>query len=407
MFGAAAATEILPSFFNLEDKTEKECLHKIIASLVVCPNDNIRIAIGKAIRDYIWAIDARFSEQCLYGAIQYAELAKDFYKPFPPSEKEQKNFSDQCEKIRSSILNGSLAQSSIKILTGKDSWFLLPIVNIIPHKDRSDFHNSILDATTSLLVEYRKKEQRERSDNFSTDFIDAFSQLLTNYCFHAEEPITDISFVKILLDNTPETLSEIGSILIGLLPIAEKNGQLEKYWTSWDLLAKHFAPIICADVSSRQSRRYETNPLHSFIATLLKTSYWNDNEQALQQLHFLLEGHKKEFTEYIKTVIIHPVVFRSFVHLFFEFPDIFDSNGLNILVKNFEREQPVCDYFSNDTVRYYVEVIIYRLQMSIRNITNEDIDTLLNILDIIIDKGSPCAFLLRESLFSRRNLLNS
>ena len=402
MLGVLAATELLPSFFNLGDQADREYLKQIIASLLVYQNDNIRLAVGKAIRNYIRTIDVEFAEQCLYGAIRYAELAKDFYKRFPPSEDVQEKFAKQCEQICSDILTGSLIQPPKRTLTGEDSWFLLPIVNIIPYKNRSAFHSSILDEATSLLIKYHRNERREEDDRFSSDYTVTLPQLLSDYCFHTEELITDISFVKLLLDNIPDSLQIIEGIPIYLLSVSEKSGCIDKFWESWDLIARYFTPIIQQWANGQPNNRNNKNDANNFISNLLQTSFWNDNEHAMQQLHSLLESHKKEFTEFIGQVIVHPTVFSSFTKLFFTFPDIFESNGLTILVKNFESENPKYDYFSNETVRYYVEVIIYRLQQSIINFTNEDIDNMLKILDIIIDKGSPCAFLLRESLFTRK-----
>jgi hypothetical protein len=269
-------------------------------------------------------------------------------------------------------------------------------------------HDKILNEAIHLFLSLDRKSRRKTDDTndfhdrISHDFLTEFPFFLSyHYCLSGKM-IDELSFGKILFENIPVSLATFSNILVFAQSEFDKHGCLSKYWDLWNVIANHIKPSI-TEWANSDDNLYK-NEEESFIASFLKVWYWPDKDDWVKELHDLLMMNKTNFVRFIKETIVNPKVFDAFARLFFAFPDLFEEEGIEILVKNFVSENiNDTDYISSTTARYYLECILYRYihQHQLSTVPTHKIDALIKVLDTIVDKGSPCAFFLRESLFTR------
>jgi len=336
--GSIEIAKILPTLYDPQDQENLQELYDLLSFLVACPNRNMRKAAGQAVRDYMWNIDVEFSEMSLRGAYKVAMLSKDFYRRWPRrTEEEHTEFYDQCFAINESILRREVEPIPSNVtFTTHDSWYLLPVLNIIPFNQKTLLHNQILDEATKCYLMLNERNRNEY-DNVCADFQAYFPHLLGEHCYHTESRMSNMGFINVLFKNIdePESFSVIQLMLAKILTEADNNNCLTKYWNVWNSFAPKIKQEIQKWASNVRQRNNNKSEQDNFISSFLFVNYWPDNGKATQQLHDLLEMNKNDLIQFIKETIVHVKVFEAFCKLYFSFPDIFNECGIEIIASNF------------------------------------------------------------------------
>ena len=404
--GGLHVAEILPSLFDLQNAENIHSLREKLSTLVVCKNGRMREVAGIAIRNYMWGIDSDFSEMCLRAAFQISSLSKEFYRRYPQrTEAEKDTFWATCGLFRESILESDVCPIPSTItFNRRDTWFLFPILNTIPFNNKTLLHHKLLDEAARCYLNLQERDTDTTFEAASDDFQTHYPLLLGDHCFYSEKRLSDFNFLKILIERLYLSHSAITLILSRVLDKASQNDCLFKFWPAWNYITSQLkAEFQSVAADNRKRRRTLKTGNDSLIASLLFVNYWPDNDLHLRQLHDLLAMNKTNFVGFIREMIKNPTVFDAFSKLYFSFPDIFDEDGLDVLTSNFTLSEANANYISSDWTKYHLECILSRiiLHTPLSNVPRHKAEALILMLDAIVDKGSPCAFFLREHLFSR------
>ncbi|MEA5471813.1 hypothetical protein VB714_23280, partial [Spirulina sp. 06S082] len=427
--GLAAASSVLPIFFDFISEEEKLIICNLIAGSITHINTNIRHKIAEGIKEYLWQRNLEFAQQCVFGALEYARFQKEtqseriklgvlsqqIHLSFSnedrarytlEKEAEEAKLNAKINEFRSKLARGEFPHDYQKIdFETHDPNYILSPCLMIPNGSRETI---FIEFFSNILTFFFKAEQEEKQSNGTTDdectmdyeipldFAKCFAQHL--FLLHDSNFSDYIEQLKLGCQIAP---SFTYPIILYVAVEAEKVKQAEIYWQ----LCKELSPTvqkIAIEIAQRDSDYRHRDETYELIRGMLRADpEWQEIDAENQDIAL----GKELILEFVTNAGKNPDVFDALARLIYYFPSIFFDLGIHILAK-YQKEEGGIRLFSGINTAFYLERAIQRfLQLEQTGALSKKMhESCFILLDAIVETASSRAYYLREHLIRSRKI---
>jgi len=403
-YGESVLVEAFPNLMSLDSaKIDKSDLKRIIAIAITHPDETIRKAISVGLRDYLWKLDPAFTETCFWGSLEYArlvlEIRDEMREPWYPRHQVKKHTqtSPQLEKLRDKIIKERL-QFDLRIIDEitLDTHSYLSMMCAL----RMNFPDSSFSAfialirqILNLLIGLESQKNSDKSNlhlyGLGPEFCEMLGEILLSQSLEISNQL-----LQSLLENI-STSPEMTQWVLSYLTYAEDKIQTgETYWAIWEKITNEIIPIANHDAKlAHDNRRFQ--PFRQvYRYPLFLWINWTGHEND----HRLINMGREKIIHFFKQTGNHPIIFESYLKLCFHFAEKFLPDGLTLINRILQENDPATVLSGTNTI-YYSERVLQRfISQNISKLRQDVVlrSNILNILDVLIECGSSTAYFLRE-----------
>lgn len=346
----------------------------------------------ESFRNTVWKTDSEYADACVAGIIRFARLFKKRKWLSPnhaENHEENREFLEQVEILAEQVSANEI-EIDLKNLTFAtcSSHYLGFAVQIIQFDtDNADYHK-FLYQLFHLHIEWNNvRHPRRQSEDLNYETQRELQDYIAKFVLLQKNDIGQIFFADILdtifvhSDSvTHDSVKYVEEILEYML-IKQDSLQSESFWNLWEILAER--------IRQSDRKRYV-----SYL--LLSHRWWNanaDNWKPLQNKSLTMRRMVIEFGKYD---------FKATLQLLSGIgTEVLMPDGLNWLRMVLQTiENPTQELIDSD-VFFYSEKLIQRTYYKYLREVKRDHQlqqSLLVILDLLVDVGSSLAFIVRERL---------
>lgn len=354
----------------------------------------------EAFRNFIWKIDSVYGDACVAGLIQYAQRLKK-RKWFPPESKEAQKERETLLRWEEALAK-QVAANDITIdltdlsLDTHSSHYLNFAIQIIPFDTQNDNYLNLLHQLFYLHIQWNNydRQRQRRSQGHRRNELDYSTQhdlrkYIAQFLLLQNQQVANTFFSDILASIfTPpdqisyESVKYIADILEWII-LKQDTLQTESFWELWEILE--------SQIRKSDQKRYV-----SYL--LLSHQWWTseaDNWKPLQNKSLVMRRLVTEFGQYdLKAVM------RLLSGIGMEALMPHGLNWLRIVLESIENPK---SELADSSVFMYSEKLIRRTYYKyLREIKREHQlqQSMLFLLDLLVDSGSSLAFIVRERLIT-------
>lgn len=400
--GVSVAIGSLPNLIGINKETDE-----LIAVLLLCTLFNLNHIGGEqtlsdiavvTILHNLWKVSSDIAQSILVGYI----ILKPAYdisreevrqtniraKKYETSEHEViQKLDDDHEKEIESILSGKTTiEEALKSISGLDLGSLAIVFELIPYRTTNEAHKKLALAVLNDLSE--KLANKDDEDRYFHTY--SLFEKITHFILTSKE--SDIEpYLKPFITNF-EVYRSGSELLEAFLSAADKlNESYDNFWKVWDV---YYPKVLEISKKSYQSS-WDTTVIHNYLFA------WMYFKEDAREWH-ILKSENKEFFEKVAKEFGSPIaVLYSLAKILYDVGSKYLEDGVNWLSTLME-DNP--DLEKNDwevNTLYHLEYVLRRFVPSRRGQIRKDRrlkKKVLTILNMMINKGSVTAYLLREDI---------
>jgi hypothetical protein len=398
--------EGVPTLFSLvlllRKEHSREIRPKVVellfeSLLVVQFSDNIKKPFFDYVRENLWNINRDIAYACWAGLINYAFLWKkypryscDFHSSDKTAKREMEQFEKDKLKLIEAIVSQTVAPQELpENLDGGVNWWLDKALRILPMNLQESKFQEFVEKYFNLLLHSAMLDDEDRGwHRQSSDFFEShriFSEAFAWFIFKQRQEVALPLFdrlIKVVLEAKKynrETFEFIDRCIeqVMWVPANDKNLDLGRFGFFW----KHLLDVSIAAKNSR----------HFAARLLLESPYWYDHITDWKPI----QENRAVFAEIVQKVgTTEP---NSVVRLL-------GGIGSGALLP--EGILWLCEILKEKGIEkvkiYDAEKLLNRIWVfHAREVRRKPVllRNLMDVLDMMVEKGSSLAFFMREALF--------
>ncbi|MDN7245574.1 ATP-binding protein [Planococcus shenhongbingii] len=409
--GLSIAASILPLLLNDVKGEEQNFIKKVISTAVTHSNKSIRAAAAKGIQYYLWDIDFKFAESCMFGSIEYARLLKELIqnKKYGEaiSEVNEIEWQTSLNELRESFFKEHIVNqvNSISFET-HNPVALLNACLMIPYGSKDSVHVLLFVRILNLLErveEQDNKDQYNLKNDIGYEFSMLFSKVFASFCLEASKESLSV-FVSHLLRTCEKAPKLALNILLSIEYISELKGNKSFYWYIWGELSAKVREIADSQIDNEFNDEISKNKV-SLVRYMLHVDMpWQKSDFENQDI---ILG-KDLIIEFVKSAKANPDIFEAFTSLLYHFPLIFAKEGLEVLSEKQEEVQSTILLSKENTV-FYLENVLkrYLFEEERKTFSRKTYYVCSILLDVLVETGSSKGYYLREYFISSIKIQNT
>lgn len=389
------AIETIPHTLGLDigDELKSTVKQVVFLSLLYLVNNKAEYPF-KIFRNSVWKIDSEYANACLAGMIQFARLIKQrkwYTQGTSKANEEHAMFLKQVQTLAERVSANQIIIDMTNLSFDTCSDFYLSFaIQVIPFDTNKPEHHELLSEILQLHIEWNNdKRQRRHRDDLSFDAQIEVQRYVAKFILLQSENIGRRFFIEVLdsvfsgSDSIAyDCVKYVAQVLENII-IEQDSLQSESFWSIWGILEDR--------IRQSSQKRYV-----SYL--LLSHQWWNskaDRWIPLQNKSLVMRRLVTEFGEYDLKAVLKLLSGIGTEELM---PD--GLNWLRIVLERFE--DPKQELIDSD-IFFYAEKLIQRTYYRyIRDIKRDHQlqQSLLVLLDLMMDAGSSLAFVVRERLIT-------
>jgi len=352
----------------------------------------------ESIRENLWKTDPEFANACFAGMVEYSKLyKKKIYHQLPQEEQEEflQKFFEKEEHLMNSVIENNIKSdiSDISVETSSRR-FLVFASLILPFETHNTSHQEYIRLVFELLFSVMNKKEdgwySVRGNDYSLSNI--FDDYLSKFLLSQPKEFSTKFFGEILDKIYSSEVSGIKEdafnfvkrIIEQLIVEADALGtEAKKFWPLWEVL----------------ERKIKESNKQIYISYLFLSIPWRRSDVE----HWLPMENKKNYFKRLITDLgylnIDAVVrLLSGIGTKTLLPD-----GIVWLKSTLGKIQSPLEILNHEETLFYCEKLVQRLYYKHLKVikTNREIcQSLIFLLDKMIDLGSSNAFIIREQVIS-------
>lgn len=399
--GVESAISVLPILFK-EFPEEKETIKTILLLTLFDPHP---IGMYAEFSDFptraineLFTISFKDAQSLLFGylilkpkyealreKIRQENYAKGVYQV---SEYELlEAFKKQYEKELEKVVNNKITYEDLGKIENLDLYILKRVFQLIPEKTNNELHKEIAKRIINAFVpKILPDDRKDRIDyKVKHDFLQKYAYFVLNL---PQYEIND--YLKPFIDNfnTPETIAELFEKFIYAEDILNT---YNKFWLVWDSFKEKVFEI------SEEAKEYWY--IDKIIKSyLFATVLWKEDAK---EWHTLKENNKKFFKEVSQKIGHCPSTLYALSKLLNGVGSQYINDGIIWISNILEKNNNLASKKLEANTIYYIENLIRRYIYNNREQikkTKELKETVLRILNFLIEKGSVVGYMLREDI---------
>jgi hypothetical protein len=420
MDGTKAAAEALPGLAALadEDGGSLTALRTLIALTLTHPNESVRQAVARGIRNKMWQHDPPGAEACLRGAIEFSRLSMYYSRRetlrrarqegasdllHGGDEYREQRLADERERLVQGISEASAPPYEEQIsLATHSAWHLLEPCLMIPIGAPTALLRGILVDILNLVLDVKSARMRHEwtADDLDTipqELSIQFPKLLAEHLMAAS--VEDRrSILEAITARIEDALDFLPLFLSCLVDRAVTAQLIEDFWAMWTVMADALKPVARRGAGKPADRLYYGNEIRSLRTLMFGHTPWQDTSEE----HKDMQPGRKPILDFCREAVVHPAVADYLARLLHHFPDLFMPDGLLLLADHQAKDEDGRILAGTNTV-YYLEKVIQRVLIRQQPLGSRNLQVAcLTLLDAMVETGSSAAHFMRERLVSRR-----
>jgi archaellum biogenesis ATPase FlaH len=351
----------------------------------------------ESIRKNLWKIDPGFANACFAGLIEYSKLHKQVrYHHLPTIEERKKSrleFFEKEEALMSLVLDEKVKLNIQNLsLDTMSNWFLVFAALILPFETTETSHQKYIRLVFDLLFPVTKKREDGSYSNSENDYTLSFmfQEYLSRFLLSQPKEFSTKFFGEVLdqiysseiLRIQNDAFDFMEKIIEELILNAEIFGT-KNFWYLWEVLEKKI--------------RDNNKPMyHSLL--FLSIPWWRSDAEHWPPLENKKDYFKRLITELGCFDIQAVVKLLSGIGTKTLLPD-----GIIWLKIALQKTQEPLRTLSQENSMDYCEKLvrkIYYKHLKVIKTSGEICQSLIFLLDKMIELGSSTAFIIRERVIS-------
>ncbi len=298
-----------------------------------------------------------------------------------------KRFIDENDEELQNLVENKLRLSSLEGIEKYDLFVLKTAFRLIPQKTDNDDHKKIAKVIISTFSKKLVLDGKEEKIDYQIkhDFLQTYTYFVLN-----SETDEIQNYIKPFLDNFNS--SEFFADLFREFVLAEDNlNTYDNFWLVWNSF-KEKVFEICID----GDRHWHVNKIVK--SYLFAQVPW---KETAKEWHSLKDKNKRFFKELSANIGHCPSALYSISKLLNDVGSHYINDGVTWVSNILQNNQDLADKKLEDNTIYYIENIVRKYTFKNREKikkTKAIKDSLLLILDYLIEKGSVVGYMLRESI---------
>lgn len=394
------AIETIPEILSLNvDNEIKEEIKQVIFFALLHLVTNESDYQLEAFRNFIWKIDPVYGDACVAGLIQYAQRIKK-RKWFPSESKEALKERETLLRWEEALAIQVAANDITIDLTGlsldtHSGHYLNCAIQIIPFDTKNDNYVNLLRQLFYLHIQWNNddRHRQQRSQGYQLNELDYRTQndlrnYIAQFLLLQNQQIAKTFFADILESIfTPsnkrsyESVKYVADILEWII-VKQDTLQTESFWGLWEILEDQ--------IRKADQKRY--------ISYLFLSHRWRaeaDNWKPLQNKSLIMRRLVTEFGQYDLKAVMQLLSGIGMEALM--------PHGLNWLRIVLDSVESPRSELADSSAFLYSEKLIRRTYYKYLREIKRDRQlqqSLLFLLDLLVDSGSSLAFIVRERLIT-------
>ncbi len=397
MHGSRPAAMVLPLLLALVNERRKQEVKRIIAGSLTHASEEVRQYAIAGAHNYLWKSDPTFAHSCLVGMLHYASLCERLYKIMYRREPKQlaqimKEKQTMRQKMTAGYDSNTIKVSEITF--EKYSTYELSFaISMIPQGRAENFYIDIFkQILEELVIEAKEHEQNHSRRDVSYEFRHHFARLFSRFVLQLpkEKALEIVLPLFDAINTCPEFTTDV---LEEFVYAEDATRPGETFWEIWNKTSE----IVFNKPELTQKGTYGHHQYSKMVRVLLFADvYWKKEATEWEPL----TSHR-EFIENACRLIGHlPIGFMCIAKLFNSVGQVFLPSGFIWLNEALLRAKDQ-NVFSETNTTYYMESIlqkiIYKDGTTIRSERTLK-NSIMNLLDALVNEGSSIAFHLREAI---------
>lgn len=400
--GVSIAISSLPNLVDINKETDE-----LISVLLLCTLFNLHHVGGNqtlsdiavvTILHNLWKVSSNLAQSILVGYI----ILKPAYdktrekvrrsnlksKKYETSEHEViEALDDDYEKQIEDIFNGKIALKDVfKVIPELDMSALATAFELIPYSTSDKEHKKLAHAILDILS--KKLADRDNEDRyFHTHNL---FEKITHFILTSDK--SDIkTYLEPFITNF-EVYKSGSDLLEAFLSAADKLSEsYDNLWEVWDL---YYPKVLEISKSSHHSS-WDTTVIHNYLFA------WMHFKEEAREWHILKSKNKKFFEKAVSEFGAPVAVLYSLAKVLFDVGSNYLEDGIDWLSNLMESnpELNMRDWEVNTL--YHLEYVLRRYVLNRHEQIRKDPrlkKRVLTVLNMMINKGSVSAYLLREDI---------
>lgn len=389
------AIETIPKILSLNiDNEIKQEIKQVIFFALLHLTTNESEYPFEAFRNSIWKIDSVYSDDCVAGLIQYAQRLKK-RKWFPPESKEAQKEREMllrweealAEQVAANEITIDLSNLSLDTHSGH---YLNFAVQIIPFETENNNYLNLLRQLFYLHIEWNNRDYSEQQKN-ELDYgaQHDLRKYIAQFLLLQDRQVSRKFFADILdsIFSPPDKVSResikyVADVLEWII-VKQDSLLTESFWGLWEIL---------------EDRIRKSNQKRYVSYLLLSHQWWTseaDNWKPLQNKSLVMRRLVTEFGQYDLKAVMQLLSGIGMEALM--------PHGLNWLRIVLDSVENPRGELADSGVFLYSEKLIRRTYYKYLREIKRDRQlqqSLLFLLDLLVDVGSSLAFIVRERLIT-------
>jgi len=389
------AVETIPETLSLDidDELKLSVKQVIFVALLYLVTNESEYPF-EAFRNTVWKIDSDYADACVAGMIQYARMFKQ-RKWFTPNsskaEEERKTFLERVQVLAKQVAANEISIDLVNLSFDTcASYFLSFAIEIVPFNLNNTSYHNLLHQLFHLHIAWNNISRRERhQEELSFEAQRELQRYIAKFLLFQDKDIGKTFFANILdsiFDDrenvSHESIKYVAEILEWMI-VGQDLLQSESFWDIW---------VILEDRIRKSDRKHYVSYL------FLSHRYWNskaDSWKPLQNKSLIVRRLVVEFGQYDLKAVLKLLSGIGTKELM--------PNGLNWLQSVLANVEDAKQELVDSNVFFYAEKLVQRTYYRyLREIKRDHQlqQSLLVLLDLMVDSGSSLAFIVRERLIT-------
>lgn len=298
-----------------------------------------------------------------------------------------KRFIENNKEELQSVFDNKLSLSNLKDIEEYDLSILRTAFRMIPKKTDDNDHKTIAKAVISTFAKKLVLDDREDKIDYQSkhDFLQTYTYFILN------SPQDEIEgYLKPFLDNF-NTSESIADLLKEFVLAESELNTYDIFWFVWNVFKEKIIDIC----KEGDDRRHVDEIVKSY---LFATVLW---KETTEEWHSLKNDNKRFFKELSENIGHCPSTLYAISKLLNGIGSHYIDDGVFWISTILEKNRGLVDKKLEVDTIFYIENLtrkyIFRNREKIKR-TKTIKDSLLLILDYLIEKGSVVGYMLRESI---------
>lgn len=400
--GVSIAISSLPNLIGINNETDEA-----ISLLLLCTLFNLHhIGSNQTLSDIavvtilhnLWKVSTDIAESILAGYIllkpaydktrEKVRQANIKAKKYETSEHEViEQLDNDYDKQIEDVLSGKITLKEVsKDISDLDTAALAVTFELIPYRtDEEEYKQLAITLLESLSKNLADREDRDRYFHTYSLF-----EKITHFILTSDK--SDIRRYLEPFINNFEIYRSGSDLLEAFLSAADKlPDSYENFWEVWDI----YYPKILEISKSNSRSSWDTTVIHNYLFA------WMYFKEDAREWHILKKENKKFFEKVVKEFGSPVAVLYSLAKILYDVGSDYLENGINWLGALIGNNPDLEENDWEVNTLYHLEYVLRKYVINHREEIRKNRrlkEKVLTILNMMVNKGSVSAYLLREDI---------